>query len=328
MPDAVAEPRSASAPVGGAAVDELARRLATEAPELADLQPDQLEAVARMVLGQRLARDLDHKVDVAGIDYEAEKATFLETAGKSRSKHTKAAYGFAVGRLEAFSERRGIAVLAMMAKDADDFAYSLSAAGRAPASVRLDLAACSSFFTFLERRAAAIRNPFRGTKARPAKNAVRAFAFPDAEELERILEALNPLVCAAAVIMAKRGLRAGALPSLTIRAGRFTAQSKGKDISGTLPVEAFEAIQAAGLDDRAPFVGTSATKLEDAIRKTCLKLAAEGKIKAAYSAHDLRHFYAVREYRKDRDLHRVSKLLGHASIQVTESYLKGLGEVD
>jgi site-specific recombinase XerD len=328
MPDAVAGPRAALAPVGGAAVDELARRLAAEAPELADLQPDQLEAVARMVLGQRLARDLDRKTDLAGIDYEAEKATFLETAGKTRSRHTKAAYGLAVGRLEAFSEHRGIAVLAMTAKDADDFAYSLSATGRAPASVRLDLAACSSFFTFLERRAAAIRNPFRGTKARPAKKAVRTFAVPDAEELGVLLTALGPAPRAAAVVIARRGLRAGALPSLTIRAGRFTAQSKGKDISGTLPAEAFEALRTAGLDDRAPFAGTSATKIEDAIRKTCLKLAVEGKIRAAYSAHDLRHFYAVREYRKDRDLHRVSKLLGHASIQVTETYLKGLGEVD
>jgi hypothetical protein len=61
--------------------------------ELADLQPDdQLEAVARMVLGQRLARDLDHKVGVAGIDFEAEKTTFLETAGKTRSRYIKAAY--------------------------------------------------------------------------------------------------------------------------------------------------------------------------------------------------------------------------------------------
>jgi site-specific recombinase XerD len=51
-------------------------------------------------------------------------------------------------------------------------------------------------------------------------------------------------------------------------------------------------------------------------------------IAAAYSAHDLRHLYAVTEYRKDRDLYRVSKPLGHASIQVTEKYLRDMGEVD
>ena len=55
--------------------------LAAEAPELADLSSGQLEALARLVLGQRLARDLARKTDVDGIDCEAEKATFLETAG-------------------------------------------------------------------------------------------------------------------------------------------------------------------------------------------------------------------------------------------------------
>lgn len=36
----------------------------------------------------------------------------------------------------------------------------------------------------------------------------------------------------------------------------------------------------------------------------------------------------VTEYRKDRDIYRVSKMLGHASIPVTERYLKGLGKMD
>jgi hypothetical protein len=39
----------------------------------------------------------------------------------------------------------------------------------------------------------------------------------------------------------------GALPSLVLRAGRFTARSKGKEISGAMPHEALEAIKAAGL---------------------------------------------------------------------------------
>jgi integrase len=66
----------------------------------------------------------------------------------------------------------------------------------------------------------------------------------------------------------------------------------------------------------------------DAIRKRTPKLAEAGTISAAYSAHDFRHLYAVTEYRKDLDIYRVSKLLGHASTQVTEDYLRGLGEVD
>ena len=127
-------PAASSAPVGAAAVDDMARRLALESPELADLAPDQLAAVARAVLGQRLARDLDRKADLAGIDYPAEKATFLETAGRTRSKNTRRAYASALARLEAFAARRALPVMALPPAAADDWTYALSAEGRATAS--------------------------------------------------------------------------------------------------------------------------------------------------------------------------------------------------
>jgi integrase len=82
-------------------------------------------------------------------------------------------------------------------------------------------------------------------------------------------------------------------------------------------------IQAIDLDRRRPIEETTETKLADAIRKRTAKLAKEGYIAAAFSAHDLRHLYAATEYRKDRDIYLFSRLLGHASIQVTETYLRG-----
>lgn len=313
---------------GALAVDDLARRIAQEAPNLAELSPEALEKLARIVLGQRLVRDFDRKADIAGIDYAAEKETFLAQAGRTKSSHTRRTYTLALGRLEDFASFRGLPVLAMKPKDADDFCYSLAAEGLAPATTIKIIAAASSFYTFLERRAETVRNPFRGTKARPAKRAAKEAAYPSQEEAAEILEALSPIIRAAAAVMLYRGLRVGALPSLTIRAGRFSAHSKGKDISGTLSAKALEAIRAAGLDARRPFLMETETILADNIRKRTAILAQAGKIAAPYSAHDFRHLYAVTEYRKDRDLHRVSKLLGHASIQVTETYLKGLGEVE
>lgn len=312
----------------GHAVEALAHKIAQEAPTLADLTPYQLEAVARVVMGQRLAKDFDRRVDLAGIDYETEKETFLDQAGKTKSPHTRRAYASALARLDAFAARRGLPVLDLKLRDADDFAYSLAAEGRSPASVRRDIAAVSSFFSFLERRYETIRNPFRGTKARPGKKAARPFAFPSIGEALFILSGLTPEGRAAASVMAYRGLRVGALPTMTIRGERFTARSKGKDISGTLPPETLDAIRAAGLDARKPFADTTAQRIADGIRYATKKQAASGVIAAAYSAHDLRHLYAVGEYRKDRDLYRVSRLLGHASIQVTETYLKGIGEID
>jgi integrase len=192
----------------------------------------------------------------------------------------------------------------------------------------LDVSAASSFFTWLERRHAGIKNPFRGTKARPAKKAVKKIAIPSAEESEAIIRELPPDLAAAAAIMAYRGLRAGMLPTLSIAGDRFFGHSKGKDIAGELPALALGAVKAAALPLRGPFAGVKANTLEKRIARAIKKLHEAGKVQAPYSCHDLRHFYAIAEYRKDKDIHRVSGLLGHASIQVTESYLRGLGEAE
>ena len=43
-----------------------------------------------------------------------------------------------------------------------------------------------------------------------------------------------------------------------------------------------------------------------------------------YSCHDFRHYFAVTEYEKDKDIVRISKLLNHSGIQITQDYLKSL----
>jgi len=274
------------------------------------------------------------------IDYAAEKETFLANAGATGSAHTRQGYRAGLDRLDAWTARQGIPTLELTPAQADNFIYELKAetnerTGKqnSPATVRLTAAAASSFFTWLHRRHPAIDNPFRGTKARPAKNPARKTEIPDGKEVKAILAALPPMEAAAAAVMAYRGLRAGALPTLSIAGGKFTGRSKGKPIAGELPAAALTAIEAAALPLRAPFAAPEGYKaanwtntLEKRIAKTIRELHQAGKVKAAYSCHDLRHFYAVTQWRKDKDIHRLKKLLNHASIQVTETYLKGLGE--
>jgi integrase len=55
------------------------------------------------------------------------------------------------------------------------------------------------------------------------------------------------------------------------------------------------------------------------------KLYQAGKIDAAYSAHDFRHYAASREDKKDKDIKRVRDFLHHSSISITERYLRSLG---
>jgi site-specific recombinase XerD len=308
----------------GELVAELAERLARESPTLADLSPKQLEAVAGAVVFSDLREDLKHRADLARINYASERRLFLQVAGRSKSPHTRRAYGSALDRLDAWAAMRDLAVLGIKPKDADDYAYHLAAEGRAPASVRRDLAAASAFFGWIERRHDSIRNPFRGSKARPEPRARRTVAVPSAEELAVILAELPARTRAAAALMASRGLRVGALPDLAIRGGRFTTRSKGKDLSGELGPEALAAVKGMG---SRPFAGQSAHRIADRFAYTVEKLHRAGKLAARYSVHDLRHYFALAEYREHRDLYRLKQLLGHASIGVTETYLKGLGEI-
>jgi site-specific recombinase XerD len=310
-----------------ASVQDMAMRIAKGAPTLADLNNDQLEQIARMVMTQRLTQELNAAANIAGIDYHAERETFLNNVSRTGSKHTRRSYGNALARMEAYAERAHISPLELTPARADDFIYSQKGEAAA-ASVRRDIAACSSFFTWLERRHEGIKNPFRGTKARPAKKTEKTLAIPNAPEVKKIIAALPAFEAAAVSVMAFRGLRIGGLPGMEITGERFKTHSKGKDISGELPGNVLTAIKAANAPDkRRPFSGITQEALARRIEYHIGKLHNAGKIKAVYSCHDFRHFFAVTEYRKDKDIKRVQRLLFHAGIQITDQYLRGLGEI-
>jgi site-specific recombinase XerD len=308
-------------------VQDMAMRIAREAPTLSDLAPDQLEQIARLVMTQKLTQELTAAANLAGIDYHAERETFLNNAGRTGSRHTRRSYAADLGRMEAYAERAHISPLELTPMKADDFIYGMKGEAAA-ATVRRTVAACSSFFTWLERRHEGIKNPFRGTKARPVRKTEKALAIPNAAEVKKILAALPAYEAAAVSVMAFRGLRIGGLPGMEINGCRFKTRSKGKNISGELPGNALAAIQKANAPDkRRPFAGITQEALARRIEYRIGKLHNAAKIKAVYSCHDFRHFYAITEYRKDIDVKRVQGLLFHSGVQVTDQYLRGMGEV-
>jgi len=311
-------------------VQDMAMRIAKEAPTLADLNKEQLEQIARMVMAQRLTQELNAAANIAGIDYAKEKKVFLDNAGQS--DHTRRGYAAALSRLDAWAARHNVNQLELTPARADDFIYSLrgdisekTGKANSPATVRLTTAAVSSFYTFLHRRHSAIDNPFRGTKARPKESAVRGLAVPAAKEIKIMLNELPELEAAAAAIMAGLGIRAGALPTMEKRGARYLVNSKGKDFFIDLSPDMIKRMNAAGLDLKKPFSGRTANSIELKVAYHIKKLHQAGKLAAAYSCHDLRHFAAVREYSKDKDIKRVRDFLHHSSISITERYLRSIG---
>jgi integrase len=318
--------RITAAPAGSP--QEMAMRIKQEAPSLADLAPDQLEMIAKLVMTQKLTAELGREVDIAGVNWQQEKETWL---GDTKSPHTRRAYGAALGRLEAWAAIEGINPLNMTAAYADQFIRYLKAEGRAPASTRRDIAAASAFFSFLERYHAAIKNPLRGTKIRPPRENKKETIIPSGAEYKTITAAMPATEKAIIFCLAIRGLRAGALPSLERKGEKYHGKSKGKILKEnespgiTLPREALAAINAAGLDEKRPFAWLNANAIERRINYHIGKLYQAGKIRAAYSCHDFRHFFAIREYSRTKDIYRVSMLLNHENISITQTYLKGLG---
>jgi site-specific recombinase XerD len=68
----------------------------------------------------------------------------------------------------------------------------------------------------------------------------------------------------------------------------------------------------------------SANTIEGKINRHMKALHSEGKIAAAYSCHDFRHYFAVKEYTENKDIFKLSKLLNHKNIAVTQEYLESL----
>jgi site-specific recombinase XerD len=308
--------------LNGNIIDTIAKKIAHEAPQLADLPPDQLRRIAKAVVFDELKDSLRVQVEAARIDYEDEKETFLKT---SHSIHTARAYRQALERLEIWCTANGKMPVTLTPKDADDFIYAISAEGRSAASVRLDISASSAFFTWLERRHNSIRNPFRGTRARPKRTSKKTLQIPDEKDMAAIIEYFKGSTRAAVIIMAGAGLRVGALPSLTIREGKYTCETKSKTQKGTLPMEAHRVLKPLG---SKPFADRTAAGIAESFAYGIRVLYKTKTIQARYSCHDLRHYFAVKEYSKDKDIYTLSKKLGHSNINITQMYLRSLDILD
>jgi len=309
-------------PHGGNSGLTLVKRVARDingVPELAELTAEQISKVAEFVILERYKEDLRKTADRERIDYPADVELFI--AGR-KSERTKALYRGALTRLETWCKRNGITPLDVDPALADRWIESMKASGIAASSVNLNVSAVSSFFSLMERWHKGLMNPIRGTRARPQRKPFRTLAVPTEEEVRTIMDAAKPPLRAAVAVMSGLGLRIGGLPSFSVNGARWSAHSKGKDHAGKVTEEVREEITRAGLSLRSPF--GSAVKISKAFSYLAEKLKKEGRISAAFSPHDLRHAFAVKAYTESKDIYRVSKLLGHSGISVTELYLRSL----
>ncbi|MDA0027626.1 site-specific integrase [Brachyspira hyodysenteriae] len=266
------------------------------------------------------------------IDYETEKENFFKQCSKTKSNHTKRQYKNGLNKLEEYCLRRSTCgemnnknILFIKAREADDFITEVNSSELSNLSIRALVSSCSSFFSFLERRYPFMKNPFRGTKTRPPVKNKKRLEVPTKKEIELIIKDIaDPIIKVAIIFIMECGVRVGALPKLEIRNNKYYSYSKGKEISWKVTEKVIKLLKQNNISFNCPFKNKSSEVIRNIFYRSSKRLYNQGKIKAAYSIHDIRHYFAVTLYKQTKDIELIRQALNHSSIAITGIYLKSL----
>ena len=259
------------------------------------------------------------------IDYETEKENFFKQCSKTKSNHTKRQYKNGLNKLEEYCKMNNKNILFIKAREADDFITEVNSSELSNLSIRALVSSCSSFFSFLERRYPFMKNPFRGTKTRPPVKNKKRLEVPVKKEIELIIKDISdPLIKVAIIFIMECGVRVGALPKLEIRNNKYYSYSKGKEVSGKVTDKVIKLLKQNNLSFNCPFKNKSSEVIRNIFYRSSKRLYQQGKIKAAYSIHDIRHYFAVTLYKQTKDIELIRQALNHSSIAITGIYLKSL----
>ena len=269
------------------------------------------------------------------------------------SPHTYNGYLQDIGQFVSFrwgeTEKPPFSWVSVGEKDASAFLSSLVKKGALATTVRRKLAACRTFFRFLQRESQVLNNPFRMLRGpRLAKKLPKVLSV---EDVKKFLD--QPL----------KDMRDGIIPPY--QAYRDSAlfeflYSTGCRISEAIAVKWGEIdfvrgsviVTGKGSKDRLVILGKPAlsalTKLREALADHDMDLAqkdkdvfladtykkisarfverrmkrylAEADLPADLSPHKLRHSFATHLLDAGADLRSVQEMLGHASLATTQIY--------
>jgi site-specific recombinase XerD len=283
-------------------------------------------------------------VKAAQFDREQVFEEFLRDGEKSIA--TVTTYRREVARLFKWMDRQGVHVLQLDRSAVNRFRDYLKTRF-AVNTVRVCLAACSSFFSYLEAESIIESSPF--ARIAYPKRQYRKALRPDqsrpepvmsTEELQEIISELQRrseregkrAADTAARASANRllrvvhalstyGLRVSSLLSLEVHDGYISYGIKGGEVrqKELLPES------AEYFDRKKPFAAMRKSSIQGAIHAVTKALHEQGRIRYAYSAHDFRHHFAVKLYEATGDVYQVMQALNHSSVATTQTYLAGLG---
>ena len=221
--------------------------------------------------------------------------------------------------------------------------------GRDADSTRLVVSACSSFFSFLERRFWGLRNPFRGSRARPGVDVdgsgdpvSRGAGCPPGRGRAGACGSSggghrNGAACPGTAGNHSAGRRYLAhrlegAPADRPRSRSPRRSSKPSGRRASIPTRRLPQTVSRGAQDGADRETKGRSQelliawLKTRLARLCAAIMLDGRLGTVYSWHDLRHAFA--EMNASRGLVWLRERLGHSSVSMTERYLRNLLHAD
>ncbi len=318
-----------------------------DSPELKELSEAQIEHIARSVYLDSLKDELKKEVKKAQMDSMAIDRYTIQWLSGFQSKHTVRSFKT---NLNYFLQwLNGTSILDVNALVVDKYVSFLNSDKKTSDNTkRQRIAACSSFFSDLQRWSVIGNNPFKGIKGLPKKKiAVKeAEQIPSNKELDLLEQyALSQIVSVGSKsgrglknketgnlyayislkILRAYGLRVGALQGIKIdRDGNFKTKSKGHEVHGKFDSDILELLNSSGLSHKEPFKEYTESAFSMCLWRAQSSDELNAKFKRKYSAHGIRHRFSIDYYNRTKDVNELSKRLGHSSLLVTTAYLAGL----
>ena len=303
--------------------------------EIDQLSNNDIEYITKSLIVDQLKTEIKSQIRKNNLDIDGRVMLWLN---RFKSESTKKIYKRAIGYFLGWCSMQSIHPIDVKAVYVDKFLIYVREHIKSNNSQRIYISAASSFYSYLVRLGDIEHNYFLGAKY-PKKDikTKTGLDIPRENDIQAILEALeNELNCtgrgaagkqrqarilkAVSHLIFHTGLRLGALPSLRIDSiGHYTAMSKGREVKGQLSAELLSTMKDCGLSKFIPFRDLKTGTLQQAFRRFMLRTGM-----TVYSLHDLRHYFAVQHYKKNKDIIKLKELLGHSSVNVTEVYLSSI----
>jgi site-specific recombinase XerD len=286
--------------------------------------------IQQQTIVQRSTTQLSEEMDRVAIDVDAELERFIGQCSPTGSQSTKHMYRNAIKQFIGYLARNGKDLLHAKTRDADGYVAYLNGDGLSANTVRARVAGISCFYTYLSRHYDCVKNIFDGVKL-PKKVNSKLTIAPDIIELGEIIKYVrerNPKLACLVELISSKGFRCGAFERMTVyRNGRFSTITKGKQFNGQFDKYEMQLIRknfGNVTRDTAVFAEMTSVKIRNYFKHFTTSMRDLGLIRDSYSLHDLRHYFAASEYRKNKDIFDLSCKLNHANIAVTGAYLTTL----